>query len=299
VFMEPQGMTGRHDQKHFLVGLHPGPPPDHKWEEHGNYSIYTAEQHRSTWERHTHDCTQITIATGPAQVRGEWEGATGRMERREMYGDTVWIVPPSVQHIIHFDQRAPLIHLYLNDAFFRSMVESGVEDAQRLLVPSLLVRDPFLVELGKALYEEMRSGTASTLYCQSMATLTGTHLMRRYSRRSSALPVYRGGLGPTREKKIRSYIRENLTSQLSLDELARVVEMSPNYFLSLFRQATGVTPHKYVIQMRLELAHELLAQSKLTLLQIAQRCGFQDQSQFTTTFRRFTGVTPGQYRRQL
>jgi len=289
----------RLDQKQFMIGLHPGPPPDHKWEEHGNYSIYTAEQHRSIWERHTHNCTQITVATGPAQVRGEWEGTSGRLEKREMYGDICWIVPPGVQHVIHFDHRAPLIHLYLNNSFFNSMVEHSPDDAQRLLIPSLLVRDPFLVEVSKSLYTEMQTGTASELFCQSVATLIGTHLIRRYSQNNAGMPVYRGGLGPAREKKVRAYILENLHTSLSLDAMARIVEMSPNYFLSLFRQATGMTPHKYVVHLRLERARKLLEQPELTLMQIAQSCGFQDQSQFTTTFRRFAGVTPGQYRRQL
>ena len=292
-------VPGETDQKTFLVGLHPGPPPDHKWEEHGNYSIYMAEQHPSIWERHAHDCTQITVATGPAQVRGEWEGSAGRIEKREMNGDMCWIVPPGVQHVIHFDHRAPLIHLYLNGAFFRSMVEDSPDDAQRLLIPSLLVRDPFLVELAKSLYQEMKCGMANELFCQSIATLTGTHLMRRYTQHGASLHVYRGGLGPARQKKIRTYILENLSAPLPLDEMARAVGMSPNYFLSLFRQATGRTPHRYVLQMRIERARELLEQGERSLLEIAQQCGFQDQSQFTTTFRRFCGVTPGQYRRQL
>jgi AraC family transcriptional regulator len=75
--------------------------------------------------------------------------------------------------------------------------------------------------------------------------------------------------------------------------------MSPNYLISLFRQSTGVTPHKYVVQQRLERARTLLAESELMLLEVAQRCGFQDQSQFTTTFRRYFGVTPGQYKRGM
>ena len=61
----------------------------------------------------------------------------------------------------------------------------------------------------------------------------------------------------------------------------------------------GMTPHKYVVQMRIERAYALLKQRKFSLLEIAQHCGFQDQSQFTTVFRRFAGVTPGQFRRSL
>jgi AraC family transcriptional regulator len=295
---EPQTANEK-DQKHFLVGLHPGPPPDHLWHEYGNYSIYTAEQHRSVWEKHTHDCTQITVAMSPAQVRGEWQGNTGRLERRELNGDMIWLVPPGVQHVIHFDRRATLIHIYLNETFFRAMVPDAPDNMQQSLVPSLLVRDQFLVELAKSLYRETKFSTISELFTQSVATLTATHLVRAYSGKRDALPFYRGGLGPSREKKIRAYIESHLSEDLSLDELARVVDISPNYLISLFRESIGTTPHKYVVQQRLESARKLLARPGMSLLEIAHRCGFQDQSQFTTIFRRNFGVTPGQYRRQI
>jgi len=286
-------------RKHFLTGLQPGPPPDHLWIDHSDYSIYTAEQHRSVWERHMHDCTQITVATSPAQVRGEWESAGGRFATREMNGDMVWVVPPGVLHRIHFDRRAILVHLYLNKEFFRSMVQDSGGDISSALVPSLLVRDQFLVELAKELYREMHLSAVNKLFTQSIATLTATHLIRTYSDKQNSVPVYRGGLGPTREKKVRAYIKNRLDQSLSLDELAKVAEMSPNYFISLFRQSMGMTPHKFVIQQRLEHARSLLEHSKLTLLEVAHLCGFQDQSQFTTTFRRYVGVTPGQYKREV
>jgi AraC family transcriptional regulator len=292
--------TGQENsRKHFLTGLQPGPPPDHMWHEYNDYSIYTAEQHRSIWQRHTHDCTQITIAMSPAQVRGEWEGTGGRFATREMSGDMIWLVPPGVLHRIHFDRRAALIHLYLTETFFGSMVQDAPDNTSSTLVPSLLVRDQFLVEIARELYRELHTSAANELFTQSIATLTATHLVRSYSSKRGSTPIYRGGLGPSREKKVRAYIRERLDQQLSLDELAKVAEMSPNYFISLFRQSIGMTPHKFVVQQRLEHARTLLENSRLSLLEIARHCGFQDQSQFTTTFRRFIGMTPGQYKRQI
>jgi AraC family transcriptional regulator len=125
------------------------------------------------------------------------------------------------------------------------------------------------------------------------------HLIRSYSSKPNALPVFRGGLGPARERKVRQYIQEHLDQPLSLDELAKIAVISPNYFISLFHQSTGMTPHKFVLHQRVEYAKELLASSKLSLIEIAHKCGFPDQSQFTTTFRRHVGITPGQYKRRL
>jgi AraC family transcriptional regulator len=61
----------------------------------------------------------------------------------------------------------------------------------------------------------------------------------------------------------------------------------------------STTPHKYVMRQRAENARHLLEQSRLPLIDIAAHCGFQDQSQFTTSFRRYFGMSPGRYKRAL
>jgi len=297
--LAPQIAAQAIGHKQFLVGLKPGPPREYVSQDYADYSLYTAEQHRSIWERHVHDCTQITVALSPAQVRGEWQGAYGHIERREMNGDMVWVVPPGVPHVIHFDRPATLIHLYLNEAFFRNMVEGAPASVEGSLIPSLLVRDPLLVELAKTLHRESLDGHLSTMFTQSVATLMATHLVRSYSNRASATCSLRGGMGPSRERRVLAYIEEHLNESITLEELAHVAEISPNYLIALFRQSMGMTPHKYVVHMRIERAYALLKQKGLSLLEIAQRCGFQDQSQFTTVFRRYAGVTPGHFRRSL
>jgi len=211
----------------------------------------------------------------------------------------IWVVPPGLSHVIHWNRRATLLHIYLSDSFFRDTFQDAISDVSSKLLPSLLVRDPFLVEVAKELRRELQNGSPSELFTKSIATITATHLVSTYSSKANSIGVYRGGLGPTRENRVRQYIQEHLDSQLSLEDLAHVAEISPNYFISLFRQSVGMTPHRFVIQQRIERARQLIAQSKLPLIEIAQRCGFQDQSQFTTAFRRQVGVTPGQYKRQL
>ena len=106
-------------------------------------------------------------------------------------------------------------------------------------------------------------------------------------------------MGPSRERRVLSYITEHLDEAITLEDLAKVAEISPNYLIALFRQSFGMTPHKYVVLQRVENARKLLEHGDLTLMEIAQRCGFQDQSQFTTVFRRYAGITPGQLRRSL
>lgn len=91
----------------------------------------------------------------------------------------------------------------------------------------------------------------------------------------------------------------NYKCQVVFSELAAIVQLSPNYFVQLFKQSTGVTPYQYVLNYRIKTAKHLLAQSNLSIAQIAQNIGFFDQSRLTKLFRQHVGVTPKQYRNQI
>jgi AraC-like DNA-binding protein len=74
--------------------------------------------------------------------------------------------------------------------------------------------------------------------------------------------------------------------------------LSAKHFARAFRQSTGVPPHRWLIEKRIERAKALLLGGGLSLAEIALACGFADQSHFTAAFRRGTGITPGAYRRE-
>jgi len=65
-----------------------------------------------------------------------------------------------------------------------------------------------------------------------------------------------------------------------------------------FKKTSGLTPHRWLVQRRLERAQDLLLWSTLSLAQIALDCGFSEQSHFTRTFTRLVGTSPGEWRRQ-
>lgn len=94
------------------------------------------------------------------------------------------------------------------------------------------------------------------------------------------------------------YIREHLIESISLRDIASAVQMSPNYFCTVFRKTVGVTPWDYITSARVDLAMRLMEQfPDETLLTIAVRSGFNNTQNFNKMFAKHTGCTPSEYRR--
>jgi AraC-like DNA-binding protein len=98
--------------------------------------------------------------------------------------------------------------------------------------------------------------------------------------------------------RIRDYLHANHQHPFRLDDLAIAVGLSRYHLTRAFSAEFGVTPHAYVLQLRLAKAKDLLARD-VPLRQIAAETGFADQSHFTRHFRKSYGVTPVQYLRSV
>jgi AraC-like DNA-binding protein len=101
-----------------------------------------------------------------------------------------------------------------------------------------------------------------------------------------------GGLAPGITRRISEYIDSHLGESISLEAMAEMAGLSVNHFARAFRQSTGLAPHAYLVQRRIEQAERLLSRTDLPLSQIALAVGFSDHSHFARHFRRLTGATP-------
>ncbi|MFE5321797.1 helix-turn-helix domain-containing protein [Paenibacillus sp. NPDC056579] len=95
---------------------------------------------------------------------------------------------------------------------------------------------------------------------------------------------------------ITSYLSHHLNEPIRVEDMARRANLSISRFSSMFKQQFGMSPHQYLLVMRIGHAKELLSQSQLTLEQIASYCGFADMHHFSKAFKKKTGLTPGQWR---
>ena len=96
----------------------------------------------------------------------------------------------------------------------------------------------------------------------------------------------------------KSIIRDQCANRVDINELAERVDLDMRYLISLFKLATGMTPHQFQIAMRVDLARCLI-QDKLPLCEVAARAGFSDQSHLNRHFKRQYGFTPGAFRESL
>ena len=117
--------------------------------------------------------------------------------------------------------------------------------------------------------------------------------------RDPAWPVERvsaRGVPWPRLRRVCDFIEDNLNQPLPLRDLSAVVHMSPYHFARLFKQSTGVPPHRFVLGRRIALASALLRESPLPIGEVGRLVGFRSPSYFPTAFQRMTGITPSAYR---
>ena len=99
--------------------------------------------------------------------------------------------------------------------------------------------------------------------------------------------------------KAMNYMRENISNEVSRDDVARHAGISPSHFSRLLKERTGRSFTELVRQCRVDLACEMLREPEMPLAEIADACGFCDQSYFTRVFNETKGLTPGRFREKL
>ncbi|MNJ71465.1 HTH-type transcriptional activator Btr [compost metagenome] len=97
----------------------------------------------------------------------------------------------------------------------------------------------------------------------------------------------------------KAYIERNIAKEVTLEEVANLVGLTPNYFSLYFKKATGVTFINYRMTKRIEMAEKLLALPHYRIVDVAHETGYEDYSHFAKTFRKVNGLTPTEFRSRL
>lgn len=217
----------------------------------------------------------------------------GRFQKAPMLTGNVGLYPAQLQQKHLWDRKAEFLLLSLEIELVAYQACELLGTDQIELVPHLVIQDPLIQQIGLALKAELESdGLGGRLYVESMANALIIHLLRQYSTQEKNIPTYQGGLPQQKLKEVTDYIHDHLEQNISLNELAVTVQLSPHHFCRLFKQSTGLSPHQYVILSRVERAKQLLLQGEMALVEVAVACGFSHQSHLNRHFKRLLGITP-------
>jgi AraC family transcriptional regulator len=232
----------------------------------------------------------ITIAL--ANFQANYKTSNGSQRLNYQAGDIVILPQTELLPHLEIDREVPLLQLYLNPKHVELLAPT------KQLEPQMQVRDPLIEQMGMALYRELQaSGAAGAMYAESMSIALSAHLIQNYS--AARLKPIAGLLSARDTQLVKDYINNNLNTALTVAELSQVVQISIHHFAILFRRTFGLTPHQYVLKLRIDRAMVLLKTTKQPIVTIAHQVGFNTQSHFTRIFQQHTQFTPKQYRDYL
>lgn len=134
------------------------------------------------------------------------------------------------------------------------------------------------------------------LYAEGWAIQMLARIARITRSGADTRTAHKGGLPARTLRKLESYVRDNIANAISLDQMAAVALVSKRHFVRAFNESVGVTPHRFVMGLRIDEAKARLRGTSDSVTDIAFSCGFAQSQHFSTTFRKLTGFTPLKYR---
>ncbi len=235
-----------------------------------------------------------------------FNGSPSRLEYRGLSGEfvacltrprTIMVTPAGPVPDIRLHTSSEFIHCALEDNFTRNVIEELDHPAVRPIFRVGIQEKSIQRILGMLMEELEAERPFGRLYVDSLANALATRYVLLDAGSTGRSESRVAGLVPRILSRVREKIEANLDADLSLDSLAEESGYSRAHFLRMFRVATGLTPHQYVLDLRLRRAQDCLRQAGSSIIDVAVSCGFSSQSHMTSVFRQRLEMTPGEFRR--
>jgi AraC family transcriptional regulator len=159
-----------------------------------------------------------------------------------------------------------------------------------------VLNSPFIHQLMDRIWDfgEIDAGSSALMGDAALLMLWAELL--REARMPVKLPA-KGGLAPWQVRRCTEFLNEHAHESIGLEQLAALVGLSPFHFARAFKQSTGVPPHRYQLNLRIQRAKALLELTELPVTEIAFDVGYESTQALSRLFRREVGVSPSDYRR--
>jgi AraC family transcriptional regulator len=138
-----------------------------------------------------------------------------------------------------------------------------------------------------------------TLFRQQLTGLLATRLLAAHSGAPTTIQAVRGGLAPKTLLRAIERLRSDSDTDVSLAALAADAGLSRFHFCRAFKESTGLSPHAWLRQHRLEQAMNMLRDTDAPVASVAAALGYSSQTAFAAAFRNLTGEAPSDWRRRL
>lgn len=241
----------------------------------------------------------VTVHLGPPVVLVQTR--CKKADRRRITKGDITVTPPGKSKGWQHRGQADFVALWLAPALIRNTaaVAGEIHPERVEILDNFGARDSKIEQLGLSLLSELGcEGFGGRLYAESLASALAVHLLRRYSTVGAAVRPTATVLPSFKLRRATEYMNDNLSKGVALSEIACAVSMSPYHFARVFKQTTGIAPHQYLIERRVECAKSLLRETDLSITEIAHRIGCTNQSHFSMLFHRATAMTPSIFRQQ-
>ena len=164
--------------------------------------------------------------------------------------------------------------------------------------PGVGMFDETVMHLGLSLMPAFAApDRVSRLFTDHVTLALATHCAQTYGGMRVVSRPLKGGLAPWQEKRSKEMLAGDLTGATPLQEIAAACGLSVSHFSRAFHKSTGLAPHAWLLQARVESAKAMLRSGDIPLSAIARACGFADQSHFARVFTHRVGLSPGAWRK--
>jgi AraC family transcriptional regulator len=218
--------------------------------------------------------------------------------KRASGADSVTLIDFNVETVIEMKHSFDMIQIYFPRSALNTIsAEQRTHEVSAFDLDLLRPTDDIVVKsLGHCLLPAFeRPEQANRLFVDHIATAVLTHTMQAYGDMVPLLAC--GGLATWQLRRAKEMLMAHLDGEITLEALAGECELSRSHFARAFKKTTGCAPHRWLMQQRVERARDLLLGSELPLAEIADQCGFSDQSHFSRVFAGVLGIPPGEWRR--
>jgi AraC-like DNA-binding protein len=190
--------------------------------------------------------------------------------------------------------------MHLPSSAFRTLAEQANVPAISSLryVPGEPISDQVIRHIGLALVPALQNPEqANRLLIDHLLLAFAAHTAQLYGGMLSISRSLKGGLAPWQERRSKEMLAGDLTGSTPLQVIAETCGLSMIHFSRAFHKSTGLSPHAWLLQARVDSVMAMLRTGDTPLFIIAQACGFANQSHFTRAFTRRVGLSPGSWRK--